>query len=74
MALDWVYLTTAPDQVTAEMWAELLSNEGVEARISPEDAVSFLGVSSRPCRLLVSVADLPRAREILRGSGLPPGE
>ncbi len=74
MEVEWVYLTTAPDQVTAEMWAELLRNAGVEARLNPGDAVSFLGVSPRPCRLLVAVRDLTRAREVLSGHGLPAGE
>jgi hypothetical protein len=51
--MDWVHLTTAPDQLTAEMWCELLGDEGVPAMIRPSDAVSFLGVSGSACRVMV---------------------
>ena len=74
MTTDWIYLTTAPDQITAEMWVELLRREDIEAQLSPEDAASFLGLSPRPCRLLVPSAQFPQARELLRGHGLPVGE
>lgn len=50
---EWVTLRTAPDQLTAELWRELLLSEGVPATLAPADAVSFLGVSPAPCRLLV---------------------
>ena len=49
----WVSLTIAPDQLTAEMWCELLRNEGIAAIVQPSDAVSFLGVSTTACRVLV---------------------
>jgi len=42
--MKWVDLATAPDQLTAEMWCELLRNEGIPAMVKPSDAVSFLGV------------------------------
>ncbi len=44
--MKWALLTTAPDELTAEMWAEILHSEGIPARIKPGDAVSFLGVSA----------------------------
>ncbi len=49
----WVELTTAPDQLTAEMWVELLRNEGVPAMVKPADAASFLGVSGMNTRVIV---------------------
>jgi hypothetical protein len=61
----WVVLTTAPDQLTAEMWQDILNQQGIPAVINPEDSVSFLGVSNFPCRLMVPPAELERAREIL---------
>jgi hypothetical protein len=63
--MKWEYLATAPDQLTAEMWQELLQNEGISAMLQPRDAISFLGVSSMPCRLIVPEDLLNRAKEIL---------
>jgi hypothetical protein len=63
----WVVLTTAPDQVTAEMWLDILSQQGILAMINPEDDVSFLGVSNIPCRIMVAPADLERAQEVIAG-------
>ena len=63
--MKWGLLATAPDQLTAEMWAEILHNEGVPARIKPEDVVSFLGVSAMPCRLLVPEGRIAEARAVL---------
>jgi hypothetical protein len=61
----WVNLTTAPDQLSAEMLVELLRGEGVSAMIKPSDAVSFLGVSGMSCRILVPSDELKEARAIL---------
>ena len=51
--MKWVTAVTAPDEITAEMWRDLLSQEGIPAMIRPSDAVSFMGTSFLPCRLLV---------------------
>jgi hypothetical protein len=64
-AKKWVVLTTAPDQLMAEMWQDILSQQGIPAVINPEDSVSFLGVSGFPCRIMVPPADLKRARQVL---------
>jgi hypothetical protein len=61
----WVVLTTAPDQITAEMWLDILSQQGILAMINPEDDVSFLGVSNIPCRIMVPPRHLKKAQEIL---------
>jgi len=61
-----VHATTAPNQLTAEMWRDLLISEGIPAMLEPRDAVSFLGVSYIPCRILVPEDRLEEAREILR--------
>lgn len=64
--MKWVYLTTAPDQTIAEMWRELLEEEGISAMIRPSDAVSFLGVSPYPCRIMVPEDEGERAKAVLR--------
>ena len=63
--MKWALLTTAPNQLTAEMWVELLRSEGIPARIKPGDAVSFLGVSAISCRLLVPQGRVSEARAVL---------
>ena len=61
----WVYLTTAPDQITAEMWSELLRNEEIPAMVRAGDTTSFLGISNAPCRLMVLEGRLEEARRTL---------
>jgi hypothetical protein len=61
----WVHLAIAPDQITAEIWLDILRQEGITAMIRPSDAVSFLGISAVSCRIQTQEEDLGRAREIL---------
>ena len=63
--MSWVVVTTAPDQLVAEMWRNLLIGEGVSARIRDGDTASFLGVSGYPCRIMVREEELDRARAVL---------
>ncbi|MBI4493532.1 MAG: DUF2007 domain-containing protein [Chloroflexi bacterium] len=63
----WVTLRTAPNQLTAELWRELLLSEGIPATLAPADAVSFLGLSSTPCRVLVPAASRAQAELVLDG-------
>lgn len=61
----WVHLAVAPDQIAAEIWLDILRQEGINAIIHPSDAVSFLGVSAVSCRIQTREEDLERAREVL---------
>lgn len=61
----WVSLATAPDQLTAEMWQEVLWDEAIPSMLAPHDAVSFLGVAATPVRLMVPLEVEGRAREVL---------
>jgi hypothetical protein len=61
----WELLTTAPDQLTAEIWKDILIQNGIPAMINPRDAVSFMGVSSLPCRIMVAYGYRQQAQEIL---------
>ncbi len=61
----WVHLTTAPDQITAEIWVDILRQEGIGAMVHPSDAISFLGISAVGCRIRAQEEDLERARAIL---------
>lgn len=64
--MKWVTLVTAPDQLAAEMWSELLNRRGVPTLVRPGDTASFLGVSAYPCRILVDDGYLEEALEILK--------
>ena len=64
--MNWIYLTTAPDQLVAEMWSGLLRDHGIRAMVGAGDTSSFMGVSGYPCRILVDDSQISRAREVLR--------
>jgi hypothetical protein len=64
-ARKWRVLVAAPDQLTAEMWQDILRKQGIEAMVNPADSASFMGVSPFPCRIMVAPGDLKRAKEIL---------
>ena len=68
--MKWLHLATAPDQLEAEMWVNLLAQEGISAIVKPGDATSFLGVSTYPCRILVAEDQLDRAKKMV-GTHLP---
>jgi hypothetical protein len=61
----WELLTTAPDQLTAEIWTDILKQNDIPAVINPQDAVSFMGVSSLPCRIMVAAGYRQQAQEVL---------
>jgi len=63
--LSWVYLATAPDQLVAEMWRDLLVGDGIAALVRSGDTASYLGVSAYPCRVLVREDDRERAKKTL---------
>ena len=65
LAMNWVLLATAPDQMTAELWIAILKDQGIPAMIRPSDAVSFLGVSPFSCRVQVPEEHLERAKELI---------
>jgi hypothetical protein len=61
----WELLTTAPDQLTAEIWVDILSQNGIPAVINPQDTISFMGVSTFPCRIMVAYGYRKQAQEII---------
>lgn len=64
--MKWVNLTTAPNELTAELWRGLLNSEGVPAMVHTGNISSYhLGVSSAPCRLMVPEDYLEDARCLL---------
>ena len=65
--MKWTQLTTAPDQLMAEMWRDLLLNEGIPAALRSGDISSYFGVTTYPCRILVDEERIEEARETLEG-------
>lgn len=63
--MNWDVAVTAPDQITAEMWCDLLRSGGFSGRLHPGDTTGFLGVSSHSVRILVPEPELEKAREYL---------
>ena len=61
----WVVAATAPDQLTAEMWSDLLRQGGIPAQVGAADTTSFLGLRSIPCRVLVPDVRVDEARSLL---------
>ncbi|GEM_PF-877888 len=64
-AARWSYVATAPDQMVAEMWQQILSEESIPSMLAPQDAVSFMGIAPTPVRLLVPREMQARARKAL---------
>ena len=63
--MSWVYLITAPDQIIAEMWKQVLDLEKIPTILRAGDTSSFMGVSNYPCRLMVQDDVLDKAKHIL---------
>ena len=60
----WTPILTVPQQI-AEMFQDMLWKEGIVSRLEPADAVSFLGISPSPCRILVRPDQAAAARACL---------
>ena len=63
--MKWVVFATAPNQITAEMWTELLRQAGLRCAIRASDTSRFLGVSTRPVRLIAPEEEAESARALL---------
>ncbi|MBI4220169.1 MAG: hypothetical protein HY682_08520 [Chloroflexi bacterium] len=63
--MKWVVFATAPDQLTAEMWRDIVRQAGIRCELRPGDTASFLGVSQIPVRLVSPEPEAREAREAL---------
>ena len=63
--MDWVVFATAPDQLTAEMWQDLLSQAQIRCQLRAGDTYGFLGVSATPVRLVAPQEEAEVARDAL---------
>ena len=65
--MKWARLTTAPNQMTAEMWRDLLLGEGIPAMVRGGDTSSYFGVTPFPRPVLVDESLESEARRALEG-------
>lgn len=63
--MDWVVFATAPDQLTAEMWQDLLAQANIRCQLRAGDTYGFLGVSASPVGLVTPEEDAEVARDAL---------
>ncbi len=63
--MDWVVFATAPDQLTAEMWQDLLEQADIRCQLRAGDTYGFLGVSATPVRLVAPQEEAEVARDAL---------
>ena len=65
--MKWATAVTAPTQTQAEVWQNLLMEAGIGATVHPGDTFlpTYLGISHKPCRVMVAEEDLEAAREVL---------
>ena len=58
----WITFATAPNQLTAEMWRDLVRQAGVDCALQAGDTIGFIGVSAAPVRLIARARDAERAK------------
>ena len=71
--MKWVVFATAPDQLTAEMWQDLLSQARIKCQLKAGDTYGFLGVSAAPVRLVAPAEDAKDALNTLETMVRLPG-
>ncbi len=72
--MKWVVFATAPDQIMAEIWVQLVRAEGIPCRLQPGDTTNFLGVSAAPVRLMTLETEVERAVQALERGDEPDDE
>ena len=64
-----VAAATAPNQMVAELWQNLLIEAGIRATVHPGDTFIYMqiqfGARPTPCRVMVAEENLEAAREVL---------
>ncbi len=63
--MEWTQFTTAPDQVTGEVWAQMLRRKGIPCRVHPGDVAGFMGVQMSGVRLITGKEWLSTAEKYL---------
>jgi hypothetical protein len=64
-SVKWVVVASAPDQLSAEIWRDIVRQTGIDCELRPGDTASFLGVSQVPVRLMAPEPERDRVRGTL---------
>lgn len=62
---DLVALATVPNQLEAELWQGVLAEHGIFALLDAAGVQSYLGLTTRPVRIMVRPWQRAEAEEIL---------
>ncbi len=63
---EFVYLATAPNQIIAEMWVQVLKQENIPSYFRSSSVQSYLGTSFTPCQVMVSKSKLSEAAAVIQ--------
>ncbi len=66
---EFVYLATAPNQIIAEMWVDVLKQDGIRAYFRSNSLMAYTGVSFIPCQVMVIKSRLLEAAEVIESIG-----
>ncbi len=62
---NFVYLATAPNQMIAEMWVDILKQERIRAFFRSTNLLIYTQNSFAPCQVMVDESRLPEATELI---------
>lgn len=66
MDIDWVSAGLAPNEFTATLWRDILTDAGIQAYLKPIDAATFLiAAAILPVRVMVPKERLEEAKAII---------
>ncbi len=60
--MKWVVFATAPDQIAAEMWQDILRQAGFHCELRPGDTSGYLGLMPYPVRLVAPEVEAAGAK------------
>ncbi|MSQ31680.1 MAG: hypothetical protein EXR59_00345 [Dehalococcoidia bacterium] len=63
---EFLYLATAPNQIIAEMWVQMLKQQNIPSYFRSSSAQSYLGSSFTPCQVMVSKSKLSEAETLIQ--------
>ncbi len=64
--MKFVVFATAPDEITALVWRDLVVQQGIPCELRAGDVAGYLGVMTKPVRLVTPEAFLVNAQAAVR--------
>ncbi len=66
---EFVYLATAPNQIIAEIWVDMLKQEGIASYFRSGNVMAYTGLSFTPCQVMVIKSRLAEAADLIASIG-----